>query len=79
MAITAHWTSYQAKKTSQGFCNTISLRSELIAFHCVPNRHTGDHLVEVFLNILERYQIQRVRYYLYYIIIIANVFIRLDG
>jgi hypothetical protein len=65
MAITAHWTSYQAKGTSQGSSNTISLKSKLIAFHCVPNRHTGEHLAEVFLNILDRYQIQRVCYYLF--------------
>jgi hypothetical protein len=64
MAITAHWISYQAKDTSQGHRNTISLQSELIAFHCVPNRHTGEHLAEVFLNILDRYQIQRVCCYL---------------
>ncbi len=78
MAITAHWTSYQAKSKSQGPSNIISLRSELIAFHCVPNRHTGEHLAEVFLNILDRYQIQRVRYCLCDIFI-ANVLFRLDG
>ena len=64
MAITAHWTSYQSKSTPQGPYYTISLRSELIAFHCVPNRHTGEHLATVFLKILDRYQIQKVYYYL---------------
>jgi hypothetical protein len=71
MAITAHWISNQA--------NTVSLQSELIAFHCVPDRHTGEHLAEVFLNIFDRYQIQKVCYHLYITVIIADIFIRLGG
>lgn len=67
MAITAHWMAHQVKSTSQGPHHTISLQSELIAFHWVPDRHTGEHLATVFQNILDRYQIQKVfNIYLFY-------------
>lgn len=63
MAITAHWIDHvESASESHGPRNSINLRSELIAFHCVPSRHTGEHLATVFMNIINRYKIKNVRY-----------------
>ena len=62
MAITAHWTDHHTKNTQQGQQYILSLNSELIAFHHIPSRHTGDHLAMVFMNMLDRYKIKNVRY-----------------
>ena len=50
MAVTAHWIE---NKVVNGL-STLHLRSDLIAFHRIPGSHTGEHLAEVFVYILER-------------------------
>ncbi|PPQ77048.1 hypothetical protein CVT26_007808 [Gymnopilus dilepis] len=60
MAITGHWLECRVKNSPNGPRYVINLRSELIAFHRVPGRHTGEHLATVFLNILDRYKITKV-------------------
>ena len=62
MAITAHWTDHRTKDTQQGQRYILGLNSELIAFHCIPSRHTGDHLAMVFMSMLDRYKIKNVCY-----------------
>jgi len=62
MAVTGHWTDYHTKNTSHGPRNDIMLRSELIAFTCIPRRHTGEHLASVFMSILHRYKLKKVCY-----------------
>jgi len=61
MAITAHWSAHHVKDTQQGQWYITGLHSELIAFHCVPCWHTGEHLASVFMSILDRYKIKNVR------------------
>ena len=51
---------YSVKNTSNGPRYVVRLRSELIAFHRIPGRHTGEHLATVFMNILDRYKIKKV-------------------
>lgn len=61
MAITAHWIETEVRRTSQGPRYNITLQSALVGFHRVPGRHTGDHLAAVFLNIIDRLHITKVR------------------
>jgi hypothetical protein len=56
MAATAHWIETRASLTG-GSQYLLELRSELIAFHILPGRHTGEHLARSFLAILDRVQI----------------------
>jgi hypothetical protein len=49
MAVTAHWMECQSLQTSQ----KISLRADLIGFVNVLSNHTGEHLAEVFLLIID--------------------------
>jgi hypothetical protein len=51
MAVTAHW--IQAEEPD----NSLVLRADLIAFCCVPGRHSGEHLCEVFLHATDRLSI----------------------
>ena len=60
MAITAHWSDHHVKYTQQGQRYITGLHSELIAFHCIPHRHTGEHLASVFMSILDHYKIKKV-------------------
>ncbi len=53
MAITCHWIE---NKVIDGRA-TLHLCSDLIGFHCVPGHHTGEHLAEVFVYILDRLQL----------------------
>jgi hypothetical protein len=62
MAIMAHWSKHYIKTTPHGPQYILGLHSELIAFHRVPCQHTGEHLATVFMNILDRYKVQKVRY-----------------
>ncbi|SJK99374.1 uncharacterized protein ARMOST_02670 [Armillaria ostoyae] len=53
MAITCHWIE---NKIVDGQA-MLHLRSDLIGFHRVPGRHSGEHLAEVFIYILDRLHI----------------------
>jgi hypothetical protein len=56
MAVTAHWIQAVDEKTSGG-TPKLCLRADLIGFHRVPGRHTGEHLGHCFLHILDRLKI----------------------
>jgi hypothetical protein len=54
MAVTAHWIEAETIQTAEGPVINLQLRADLIAFHNVPGRHTGEHLVNALLFILDR-------------------------
>jgi hypothetical protein len=55
LAVTAHWIE-AFDETSTG-SKKIRLRADLIGFHHIPGRHTGEHLAHCFLHILDRINI----------------------
>ena len=54
MAVTAHWIETTTIHTADGPQYILKLHADLVAFHHVPGRHTGDHLAEAFLHVLDR-------------------------
>lgn len=54
MAVTAHWIETTIIHTADGPQYILKLRADLIAFHHVPGRHTGEHMAEAFLQVLDR-------------------------
>lgn len=56
MAVTAHWIQAVDEKTP-GKTPKLCLRSDLVGFHRIPGRHTGEHLGHCFLYILDRLKI----------------------
>jgi len=59
MAVTAHWIEAVEEKVSSGSQKKLRLRSDLVGFHKLPGRHTGEHLAHCFLFITERLKITR--------------------
>jgi hypothetical protein len=59
MAVTAHWIEAVEEKVSSGSQKKLQLRSDLVGFHKLPGRHTGEHLAHCFLFITERLKITR--------------------
>ena len=57
MAVTAHWLQVTDVNTATGSRKKLIFRCDLIGFHCVPTRHTGEHLAGVFLWYLDRLDI----------------------
>ena len=57
MAVTAHWIETTTVQTPQGPQHILKLRSDLIGFQRCPGHHTGEHLAQAFLHVLERIQI----------------------
>jgi hypothetical protein len=57
MAITAHWIQPIVTETVTGPYQQLRLRADLIAFHGVPGRHTGEHLAQCFLYVTDRIRI----------------------
>lgn len=60
MAVTAHWiesTLIPSAASSQPQY-ILKLQAELIAFHKVPGRHSGVHLAQAFLEVLDRFGIE---------------------
>ncbi len=57
MAVTAHWIEGVEVKTMTGLQKNMQLRSDLVGFLHIPGRHTGKHLAECFLFILDRLDI----------------------
>ena len=51
MAVTAHWIQVVAE---EGSVKKLQLRTDLIGFHKLPGRHTGEHLAQCFLFITDR-------------------------
>jgi hypothetical protein len=63
MAVTAHWIDAKTEDTPNGLKHTLTLWADLIGFLRVPGRHTGDHLAQAFLFILDRLKItEKVHY-----------------
>jgi len=57
MGVTAHWIQAVEEKTPSGFQKKLQLRSDLVGFHKLPGRHTGEHLAHCFLFITDRLNI----------------------
>ena len=57
MAVTAHWIQAIEEKTPTGVKKTLQLRADLIGFHKLPGRHTGEHLAHCFLFIIDRIEV----------------------
>lgn len=57
MAATAHWIEAVIHDTPQGAQYELKLRAELIGFHRVPGRHSGEHLAQALLYVLDRLSI----------------------
>lgn len=55
LAVTAHW--IEAFEETSTHSKKIRLRSDLIGFHHIPGRHSGEHLAHCFLYILDRINI----------------------
>ena len=59
MAVTAHWIQGEIITTPQGPQYKLNLRADLIGFHRVPGRHSGDRLACAFMYILDRVDIAK--------------------
>jgi hypothetical protein len=57
LAVTAHWIEAINEKTSAGDKKKLRLRADLIGFHKLPGRHSGEHLAHCFLYITDRVQV----------------------
>jgi hypothetical protein len=57
MAVTAHWIQAIEETTPTGVIKKLHLRADLIGFHKIPGRHSGDHLAHCFLFVTDRIQI----------------------
>lgn len=53
-AYTAHWIEGKTVQTIHGPQLTLTLRADLIGFQRVPGRHTGEHLAQAFLVVVDR-------------------------
>jgi len=53
MAVTAHWIETTVIHTADGPQYILKLHADLIAFHHVPGRHSGEHMAEAFLQVLD--------------------------
>ncbi|KAJ2934002.1 hypothetical protein H1R20_g3089, partial [Candolleomyces eurysporus] len=54
MAVTAHWIEPKTVQTAEGPVTDLQLGADLIAFHNLPGRHTGEHLANALVFILDR-------------------------
>ena len=57
MAVTAHWIESIDEKTPTGPKKKLQLRADLIGFHKLPGRHTGDHLAHCFLFMTDQIKV----------------------
>ena len=57
MAVTAHWIQAVEETTPTGVVKKLHLRADLIGFHKIPGRHSGDHLAHCFLFVTDRIKI----------------------
>ncbi|KAF5373365.1 hypothetical protein D9757_009741 [Collybiopsis confluens] len=54
LAITGHWIMGKMVKTSMGEKKELVMRSALIGFVCLPGSHTGHHIAEAFVSVMEK-------------------------
>ncbi|KAJ2921800.1 hypothetical protein H1R20_g15297, partial [Candolleomyces eurysporus] len=59
MAVTAHWIKAKIVQTAEGAVTNLVLRADLLAFHNLPGRHTGEHLATALLHVLDRLNIAK--------------------
>ncbi len=57
MAITAHWVQSKTISMPVGPRKQLTFHSALVGFLQVPGRHTGEHLAQAFIFVLDRLQI----------------------
>lgn len=57
MAVTAHWIEGVEVKTMTGMQKKLELRSDLVGFLKIPGKHTGKHLAECFMFVIDRLKI----------------------
>jgi hypothetical protein len=57
MGITAHRIDMMEVNSLAGTRTVLRLRSYLIGFHCIPGRHTGQHLARLLVSLLDRLEI----------------------
>ncbi len=55
--VTAHRREMAEVSGLAGSRTILQLRSYLIGFHCLPGRHTGDHLTQGLTHVLDRLDI----------------------
>ena len=54
MGVTAHWIEAVEEQTPSGPQKKLHLRADLVGFHRIPGRHTGEHLAHCFLFVIDR-------------------------
>lgn len=57
MVVTSHWIESVKITTIDGEQYRLKLRTDLIGFHRVPGTHTGEHLAQAFIAIIDRLKI----------------------
>lgn len=57
MGITAHRIDMVEVNSPIGSWTLLRLRSYLIGFHCIPGQHTGQHLAQLLIYLLDRLEI----------------------
>ena len=57
MAVTAHWIQAVDENPPTGSNKKLTLRADLIGFHKIPGRHSGEHLAHCFLFIIDRIKV----------------------
>jgi len=57
MAVTAHCIQAINVKTPTGSNKKLTLRADLIGFHTLPGRHSGEHLACCFLFVIDRIKV----------------------
>lgn len=54
MGVTAHRIDMVEATGPAGSRTLLQLRSYLIGFHCIPGQHSGEHLAQLLIYILDR-------------------------
>jgi hypothetical protein len=79
MAVTAHWIEGTTENTVTGPQHKLRLRADLVGFHRVPGRHTGSHLAQAFLHVIDRIHLAEKVSTARKILFVSLLFGRLDG
>lgn len=58
MAVTAHWIQARLEVSQSGSYYSLAMRADLIGFQRIPGHHTGEHLADSFIEIIDRLGIQ---------------------
>jgi hypothetical protein len=59
MGVTAHWVQKYLVQTPCGNQEMLRLRADLIGFIAIPGSHTGEHLAEIFMFVINRLDIAK--------------------